>query len=116
MDVKAFTCAWRLPMLGMLVACPLLAFAASPDTMTAAFGKPMPDTVLAQYRGGHAFTFNAQHLNATLFDNEASNNLTGSNLITGDAFAGASGIPTVIQNSGNNVIIQNATILNITVR
>jgi hypothetical protein len=55
-------------------------------------------------------------LNATLFDNSAKGNVTGHNTITEGAFVGASGLPTVIQNSGNNVIIQNGTVLNLTVK
>ena len=38
----------------------------------------------------------------------------GDNLIADGAFANASGIATVIQNSGNNVVIQDSTIVNIT--
>jgi hypothetical protein len=55
-------------------------------------------------------------LNAKLFDNAAIGNVTGHNTITEGAFAGASGLPTVIQNSGNNVIIQSGTVLNLTVK
>lgn len=114
MTVKIFVFAWRLAALSLLAVAPLLACAASPHAAT--FDKPVPDSVLAHHRGGHAVTFNTQNLDAKLFDNQASYNLTGSNRITGHAFAGSSGVPTVIQNSGNNVIIQNATILNVTVR
>jgi len=52
-------------------------------------------------------------LSAQLYDNQAAGNVTGNNLVTQQAFSGASGVPTVIQNSGNNVIIQNATVLNV---
>ena len=38
---------------------------------------------------------------------------TGSNVIADGAFSGASGLPMVIQNSGNNVLIQSATIVNV---
>ena len=55
-------------------------------------------------------------LNAKLYDNSAIANVTGHNTITEGAFVGASGLPTVIQNSGNNVIIQNGTVLNLTVK
>jgi hypothetical protein len=41
---------------------------------------------------------------------------TGSNSIAGDSFAGAAGVPMVIQNTGNSVLIQNATILNVQFR
>jgi hypothetical protein len=40
---------------------------------------------------------------------------TGVNTVTNDAFSNASGISTVIQNSGNQVIINNALILNMKV-
>ena len=61
-------------------------------------------------------TLNANFLNAKLYDNTAKNNVTGNNSIMGNAFAGASGIPIVIQNSGNNVIIQNGMVLNLTMQ
>lgn len=38
----------------------------------------------------------------------------GDNVISGGAFANSSGIASVIQNSGNNVIIQDSTIVNVT--
>ena len=50
--------------------------------------------------------------NAKLDHNIVESSVTGSNIVSNDAFAGASGFATVIQNSGNNVIIQNATIVN----
>jgi len=39
---------------------------------------------------------------------------TGSNLIGSGAFNGMAGIGTVIQNTGNNVLIQDSTIMNVT--
>ena len=42
------------------------------------------------------------------------NSMTGSNYISGSAFNGANGMFDTIQNSGNNVLIQKATIVNIT--
>ncbi len=77
------------------------------------FGAAIPDDQLAANRGGHTVEINSNNLDATLTDNQAISNITGSNLITSGAFAGANGMNTVIQNSGNNVIIQNATILNL---
>lgn len=49
-------------------------------------------------------------------NNQASNLTTGSNWITDGSLAGASGFSTVVQNSGNNVLIQNATIINLQVQ
>jgi len=41
---------------------------------------------------------------------------TGANLIDGSAFSGMNGITTVIQNSGNQVLIQNATVVDVIVK
>ena len=46
-------------------------------------------------------------------NNAATNVLTGQNVITEGSFANASGFPMVIQNTGSNVLIQNATIIHI---
>ena len=42
--------------------------------------------------------------------------VTGNNVVSDGSLAGASGLPMVIQNSGNGVLIQNATILNVMVQ
>ena len=97
-----------------------MAHAESPETTeVTAWGHPLPSAQLEAQRGGTdtgPLTINANVLNAKLFDNSAKDNVTGNNTITGGAFAGASGLATVIQNSGNNVIIQNGTVLNLTVK
>ena len=49
-------------------------------------------------------------------DNHASNLTTGSNYVNDGSLAGASGFSTVVQNSGNNVLIQNATVINVKVQ
>ena len=100
--------------------CLGLAHAGSPEaTGLTSWGAPLPPTQLDTQRGGTdpgAVTINANMLNAKLFDNQATDNVTGHNTITGGAFAGSSGLATVIQNSGNNVIIQNGTVLNLTLK
>lgn len=60
-------------------------------------------------------TLNNMNVRATLSDNQANNNATGYNIIDHGAFTQASGITSVIQNSGNNVIIQDSTIVNVTI-
>ena len=50
---------------------------------------------------------------ALLQNNSISNSVTGNNAISDNAFAGASGISTVIQNTGNQVIIQGSTMVNV---
>jgi hypothetical protein len=80
---------------------------------TAEIGDMLDDSELAAMRGGQDQYLNDMELSAQLYENQAISNVTGTNIITQDAFAGAKGFATVIQNSGNNVIIQNATILNL---
>ena len=46
-------------------------------------------------------------------DNSAINVLTGNNAIAAGAFTNMSGLPLVVQNSGANVLIQNAVIINL---
>lgn len=50
---------------------------------------------------------------ATLSDNQLTAAETGSNVISSSAFSNLQGISTVIQNTGNNVIIQDNTTLNV---
>ena len=54
-------------------------------------------------------------LDAVSVGNSVKNSVTGGNYISGTAFNGANGMFDTIQNSGNNVLIQKATIVNITV-
>ncbi len=74
--------------------------------------KPVTADVLAAHRGG-AQTLNDIKLDGVVADNHAVNLATGSNTISDGAFANAAGLPLVVQNSGNNVLIQNATIVNL---
>jgi hypothetical protein len=52
-------------------------------------------------------------LDGAVSDNSAVNVLSGANSINSGSFSNASGLPVAIQNSGTNVLIQNATIINI---
>jgi hypothetical protein len=72
----------------------------------------LSDSVLAEQRGGTE-THNQNNVAGTVTDNVASQLTTGSNSISENSFSNSSGIPIVIQNSGNNVLIQNSTILNL---
>jgi len=71
------------------------------------------DRELAQQRGGADLHLNENNASAIVSDNVAMNLSTGNNSINGDSFSGMSGVPMVVQNSGNNVVIQNSTILNL---
>jgi hypothetical protein len=72
----------------------------------------MADEQLDQLRG-RLTVFNSNDVDGQLYNNEAVSNVTGSNFVTDGSFTGMTGFSTVIQNSGNNVLIQNATILNL---
>jgi hypothetical protein len=78
--------------------------------------KPIASSALAARRGGDDRVFNDNKLKGVVADNKASNLTTGMNVLSEGAFAGSSGLSTVIQNSGNNVLIQNATIVNVQVK
>ncbi|SEP15624.1 hypothetical protein [Aquisalimonas asiatica] len=52
---------------------------------------------------------------AVLTDNEIGTAYTGDNNVSHGAFSDVHGITSVIQNSGNHVIIQDSTVLNVTV-
>lgn len=49
-------------------------------------------------------------------DNVATNTVSGNNILSPGAFADGSGISSVIQNTGNNVLIQNSTVVNLTLK
>jgi hypothetical protein len=76
------------------------------------FGVAMTSDQLDAHRGGDAL-IGQNNLTGTVSDNTAYKMTTGSNSIGGGSFASSSGLPTVIQNTGANVLIQNATILNV---
>ncbi len=90
---------------------------AQPTSTQAAAGwlgaSTVDDRELARQRGGVDLHVNENNASAIVRDNVATNLSTGNNSINGESFAGMSGVPMVVQNSGNNVVIQNSTILNL---
>jgi len=95
------------PSLGALPLGPLLAGAQA---------KPAPEEKLAQMRGGSDAPWSDMKLAGSVANNSAVNVATGNNIVTDGAFSNASGLPMVIQNSGANVLIQNATIVNVQIK
>ncbi|MGK5055634.1 hypothetical protein ACQ4WY_01685 [Janthinobacterium sp. LB2P49] len=85
-------------------------------TFAGSLGRPAGEYALDQARGGTDTVTNEARLSGFVTGNSASYISTGANTIDGAAFANASGIPIVIQNSGANVLIQNATIINLQLR
>lgn len=67
---------------------------------------------LARQRGG-TDTRNDARIDGAVAANTAVHVVTGNNSIDAGSFANMAGIPVVIQNSGANVLIQNATIINL---
>ncbi|CAG2153519.1 hypothetical protein [Cupriavidus plantarum] len=105
-----------------LLAWPALhATAGPPDDAAAAtrsnpFGataRAVSTEKLEGVRGGAETVVNDMKLHGTVADNAAINVRSGSNAIADGSFANSAGLPTVIQNTGSNVLIQNATILNV---
>lgn len=77
-------------------------------------GEALAPARLDNVRGGtETLVINEAGLSGLVSGNSATDVSTGANTITGAAFANASGIPVVIQNSGANVLIQNSTIVNL---
>ena len=78
----------------------------------AGLGRSVNSTTLATLSGGTEIT-EKMTLNGTVSNNSADHVMTGANAINSGSFSGAAGLPMVIQNTGNNVLIQNATIVNV---
>ncbi len=76
-------------------------------------GVPVADEHLAALHAGADTVSNDMRVSGTVAGNAALNVNSGANTISSGAFSNASGLPVAIQNSGTNVLIQNATIINI---
>lgn len=105
----------RAAFLMIALALPLAARAddeSGPETST--LGTPVSTETLAEQRGGDdEFVHNTIRVDGTVTDNTASNVVTGANSIADGSFANSSGIVSVVQNTGANVLIQSATIVNV---
>lgn len=95
--------------------------AAAPAGAAPAESAPFSTAALAperleRMRGGADAVWNDMKLSGAVSGNTAVNVATGTNIITNGSFSSASGLPIAIQNSGANVLIQNATIVNVQLR
>jgi hypothetical protein len=90
---------------------PLSDALAQPDESL--FGTAATDDMLERTRGGTDVTTISTKLTGAVSGNSATDVVTGANIIQGGSFANMSGIPIVVQNSGANVLIQNATTINL---
>ncbi|GAM67949.1 hypothetical protein JCM19236_2104 [Vibrio sp. JCM 19236] len=85
----------------------------------------LPDELVSvdemqQSRGGQHieldYTSLASDIDGFSSGNSAINTVNGNNVLSSGAFADSSGISNVIQNTGNNVLIQNSTVVNLTLK
>ncbi len=83
-------------------------------------GEPVCSNVLDSLSGGQSMqidirdmVINNMNVQSDLTDNILYSATTGANILSHDAFSSASGISTVIQNTGNQVVINSALILNL---
>lgn len=80
---------------------------------TGALGSPIDIEQLGGLSGGDSTVDNDVLIDGTVDGNTADGIVSGSNVIGGGAFDNASGIHTVIQNTGSNVLIQNGMVVNV---
>jgi hypothetical protein len=109
------TLAVALPVASMAQPVPV---APSEDTRSAAalaFSSPVSADMLEEHRGGSAAVRSEMTLTGNTSGNTAINVAAGNNAINAGSFSNLSGLPVVIQNSGANVLIQSALILNLTI-
>ncbi len=76
------------------------------------FAAPVAESRLDALRGGEGVDNDSRVL-GEVTGNSADRVVTGDNTLGGGAFAGSSGITTVIQNTGANVLIQNGMVVNV---
>ncbi len=74
--------------------------------------QPIAPAALDRLRGGDGAESNVL-IDGLVDGNTADHVVTGDNLLDGGAFGHASGINTVIQNSGSNVLIQSGTAVSV---
>ena len=136
-------CPWNMLLIAATLALPATTFADAPDRNRdgdaetveseaatqvdqlldlAAFedGGALSDDELGSQRAREnleisQITINDQEQDGDVTDNVAIGNTNGDNLINGDAFSNSTGFLSTVQNTGNNVLIQNSTIINVSV-
>ena len=78
----------------------------------AGLGTGVDSSVLAKLSGGSDVSERIT-ITGSVSNTSTENVSTGMNWIGGGSFGNAAGLPIVIQNSGNGVLIQNATVVNV---
>ena len=113
----------RAVLLTIALALPIASYGEEPvtacekpaaESSDSSLGAPVAQATLAAQRGGDdSEVHNTIHINGDVTDNTATNVVTGANNIQDGSFSNASGIMSVVQNTGANVLIQSATIVNV---
>jgi len=86
--------------------------ASAKTPVVAGLGSGVASSVLAGLSGGSDVSENIT-VTGNVSDTSTENVSTGMNWIGGGSFGNAAGLPIVIQNTGNSVLIQNATVVNV---
>ncbi|BDR12470.1 carbon storage regulator [Vibrio sp. STUT-A11] len=100
----------------------IIAVSAFADDLELSDEEVIGTNVLSESRGGRLVEieidsiYSDTDMTGISSDNLALNTVSGNNILAPGAFAGSSGISSVIQNTGNNVVIQNATVVNLTLK
>lgn len=107
---------YGLPIVALVFSSTVLSGQASAATEEVLFSENLmvENESLGEMRGT---ALSPEILGIAVFDAISTNNtsngtVSGGNIIDAGAFSHSSGLSTIIQNSGNNVLIQSATILN----
>ena len=91
-----------------------IVFVLGSPAANADLGTPVSQAALDEQRGGdEEIVNNFIRITGEVTDNTAEQVVTGANNIGEGSFANASGITSVVQNTGANVLIQSATIVNV---
>jgi len=98
----------------MALALPIASYGEEPAEADTALGAPVSSATLDEQRGGDdTEILNVINVTGEVTDNTATNVVTGANNIQDGSFDNASGVLSVVQNTGANVLIQSATIVNV---
>jgi hypothetical protein len=117
MHIISRTCVGAL---AALLALPVLAVPGEPALAPSALAEQpsappaaAPADLLDSARGGSDTIASDTRVQGGVNGNSATNVNTGANVIQSGSFANAVGVPVVIQNTGANVLIQSATVINV---
>ena len=95
---------------------PVASYCEEPEvtSLATSLGTPVTSATLDEQRGGDETEIqNNIRVTGEVTGNTATDVVTGANNIQGGSFDNASGVLSVVQNTGANVLIQSATIVNV---